>query len=61
MDVGVPVVLVDRALEHVAADAVVIDNRDASRRAVETLNAVGHRRIGFVRGPELHAPGGDPT
>lgn len=56
MDVGIPVVLVDRALEHVAADAVVIDNRDASRRAVETLITAGHRRIGFVWGPSSTRP-----
>jgi LacI family transcriptional regulator len=56
MDDGFPVVLVDRSLEHLAADAVVIDNRDAARHAVESLIAAGHRRIGFVWGPSSTRP-----
>ncbi|GIH93753.1 LacI family DNA-binding transcriptional regulator [Planobispora siamensis] len=51
MDRGIPVVLVDRAVSSLDLDAVVIDNRDAAREAVETLIAAGHRRIGFVWGP----------
>ncbi|MET9343448.1 LacI family DNA-binding transcriptional regulator [Nonomuraea sp. NPDC003804] len=48
---GIPVVLVDRAVAALDLDAVVIDNRDAAREAVEALIAAGHRRIGFVWGP----------
>lgn len=51
---GIPVVLVDRAvpgLDDLAA--VVIDNREASREAVASLIAAGHRRIGFVWGPPV--------
>jgi LacI family transcriptional regulator len=51
VDRGVPVVLVDRAVASLDLDAVVIDNRDAAREAVETLIEAGHRRIGFVWGP----------
>ncbi|MFI6602352.1 LacI family DNA-binding transcriptional regulator [Nonomuraea sp. NPDC050536] len=51
MDRGIPVVLVDRAISALDLDAVVIDNRDAAREAVETLIEAGHRRIGFVWGP----------
>ncbi|GAA3592189.1 LacI family DNA-binding transcriptional regulator [Nonomuraea rosea] len=51
MDRGIPVVLVDRAVAALDLDAVVTDNRDAAREAVETLIAAGHRRIGFVWGP----------
>ncbi|MFS0852691.1 LacI family DNA-binding transcriptional regulator [Microbacterium sp. 179-I 3D4 NHS] len=52
-DRGIPVVLVDRAVTGLALDAVVIDNRDASRDAVARLIAAGHRRIGFVWGPPV--------
>lgn len=45
---GTPLVLVDRPAGEVAADTVVIDNRDGVRRAVDHLVAHGHRRIGLV-------------
>lgn len=51
-----PVVLVDRAVSALDLDTVVIDNRDAAREAVETLISAGHRRIGFVWGPEVAEP-----
>lgn len=54
---GIPVVLVDRAVPGLDLDAVVIDNREASREAVASLIAAGHRRIGFVWGPPI---GGRP-
>lgn len=49
---GVPVVLVDRMIESLygRVSAVIIDNRNISRRAVETLLAAGHRRIGLILG-----------
>lgn len=50
---GIPVVLVDRAVPGLEVDAVVIDNRSASREAVDALIAEGHRRIGFVWGPPV--------
>ncbi|MFC8440244.1 LacI family DNA-binding transcriptional regulator [Streptomyces griseoincarnatus] len=53
LDRGIPVVLVDRAVPSLDLDAVVIDNRDAAREAVEKLIAAGHRRIGFVWGPPV--------
>ncbi|WP_400996808.1 LacI family DNA-binding transcriptional regulator [Agromyces sp. GXQ0307] len=48
---GIPVVLIDREVSHLDLDAVVIDNREAAREAVESLIQVGHTRIGFVWGP----------
>ncbi|HWS51219.1 MAG TPA: LacI family DNA-binding transcriptional regulator [Microbacterium sp.] len=50
---GIPVILVDRVVPGLHLDAVVIDNRTASREAVSRLIAAGHRRIGFVWGPPL--------
>lgn len=53
---GIPVVLVDRIIEHLTTDAVVIDNREAARAAVRSLLDAGHERIGFIWGPELDHP-----
>ncbi|MET0725526.1 MAG: LacI family DNA-binding transcriptional regulator [Leifsonia sp.] len=53
IDRGIPVVLIDRAIEHLVLDAVVIDNREASREAVDLLIRAGHSRIGFVWGPSV--------
>ncbi len=46
-----PLVLFDRLLSRAAADAVVIDNEEASRGAVAHLIDRGHRRIGIIIGP----------
>jgi LacI family transcriptional regulator len=48
---GLPVVLVDNALERTPSDSVVCDNRDGARAAVEHLLSHGHERIAFVGGP----------
>ena len=54
---GVPVVLLDRLIPSLngQVSAVVIDNVQAAEKAVETLVAAGHRRIGLVLGaPRLY-------
>jgi LacI family transcriptional regulator len=45
---GRPVVLLDRPIDGLAADAVLVDNRAGAERAVGHLAALGHRRIGLV-------------
>jgi LacI family transcriptional regulator len=45
-----PVVLVDRILEGLECDAVIIDNRAAVVGAMRYLLSLGHRRLGFVAG-----------
>jgi LacI family transcriptional regulator len=45
---GRPVVLLDRPIADLAADAVLVDNRAGAERAVGHLIALGHRRIGLV-------------
>ncbi|MGN6145037.1 MAG: LacI family DNA-binding transcriptional regulator [Mesorhizobium sp.] len=45
---GCPVVLIDRRVKNLAADAVSVDNRAASRECVDHLIELGHRRIGLV-------------
>ena len=48
---GRPVVLIDRLVPGLDADAVLLDNRDAVRRLTLCLIARGHRRIGLLSGP----------
>jgi LacI family transcriptional regulator len=45
---GRPVVLLDRPISGLAADAVLVENRQGAQRAVGHLAALGHRRIGLV-------------
>lgn len=47
---GIPVVAIDRRVYNVPLDTVLVDNVDATRRAVEHLIAQGHRRIGAIIG-----------
>lgn len=49
IEAGLPVVCVDRTLSGVSCDAVVLDNREAARKAVAHLLALGHRRIAMLR------------
>ena len=46
---GFPIVCVDRMIEGVACDAVVLDNREAAGRAVRHLLVQGHRSIAMFR------------
>ena len=52
IDQGVPVVLIDRKVEGVALDTVLVDNENLACQAVSHLIQAGHRRIGLVLGPE---------
>jgi LacI family transcriptional regulator len=49
---GIPVVLIDRTLEDESFDCVLVDNSDASYRAVQTLIDKGHTHIGIVCGDD---------
>ena len=49
-----PVVLINRDYPSLRADAVLVDHREGSQRAVAHLIAGGHRRIGTVTGPSQH-------
>ncbi|WP_070000947.1 LacI family DNA-binding transcriptional regulator [Cellulosilyticum sp. I15G10I2] len=48
---GIPVVLIDRNVEGLNVDAVLVDNVSASEAAVEYLIDHGHREIGIICGP----------
>jgi LacI family transcriptional regulator len=48
VQMGMPVVFLDRPPGQLLADTVLVDNRGGSRAAVSRLLADGHRRIGIL-------------
>lgn len=48
----IPVILIDRQVEGLNVDAVLVDNVAASEHAVHYLLENGHREIGIICGPE---------
>lgn len=48
---GKPIVLIDRKIQGLPCDHVLVDNERASRDAVELLIREGHRCIGIIGGP----------
>lgn len=48
---GKPIVLIDRRIQGLECDSVLIDNQKAARDAVELLIKNGHRQIGMIGGP----------
>jgi len=59
IDRGIPVVLIDRLVDGLDVDSVVIDNREAARAAVTSLIHNGHSRIAFAWGPVTLSPATD--
>ncbi len=49
---NIPLVLVDRALDGLECDTILVDNMNASYNAVEYLITSGHKSIGIIRGPD---------
>ena len=47
-----PIVIIDRKLPQIACDSILVDNRDAAKKAVDILIQNGHRHIGLITGPE---------
>lgn len=47
-----PIIIIDRKLPQLSCDSILVDNRDAARKAVDILIQSGHRRIGMITGPE---------
>lgn len=60
MDMGIPVVLADRRM-NVECDFVAVDNVEGAYMATRHLIALGHRRIGFITGPQRVATGSERT
>ncbi len=51
MKSGKPVVLLDRQIQGISCDTVLVDNRKAAFDAVQYLIGKGHRNIGIIGGP----------
>ena len=49
---GIPMVQIDRMIQGLDADAVLVNNAEAQCQAVATLIERGHRRIAAVSGPK---------
>ena len=49
-DIGVPIVFVDRAPRGVAADCVLTNNNEGTRKGVTHLIERGHRHVAFLGG-----------
>lgn len=47
-DSGIPIVLIDRALNGNREDCVTINNKEAAEEAVNTLIGAGHRKIAII-------------
>ncbi len=47
-----PVILIDRRLEEIDCDCVLVDNEGAAKNAVQRLVEAGHKKIGILAGPE---------
>jgi LacI family transcriptional regulator len=56
---GTPLVLVNRAMARADVSAVVNDDELGIRLALEHLTSLGHRRIGYVGGPQSTSTGYD--
>jgi LacI family transcriptional regulator len=48
---NIPVVLLDRKLQNLNVDVVLVNNREGSKQLTEHLISLGHKRIGIVAGP----------
>ncbi len=49
---SIPMVQIDRVIQGVEADAVIVNNTDAQCQAVTRLIEKGHRRIAAITGPK---------
>ena len=54
---GLPVVVIDRRMNNMDIDTVLVNNFKGARQAVDHLIRLGHQRIGIVSGP-LHLTSG---
>lgn len=54
---GIPTVFVDRTVDGVAVPSVTTDSRPGISQAVRHLADQGHRRIGYIAGPESISTG----
>lgn len=48
-----PTLVIGRELQGSPVSSIVVDNEAGTRLAVQHLYRLGHRRIGFIRGPKI--------
>lgn len=53
---GVPTVLLYDTLDDAEVPSVVVDNAFGTRKGVEHLQSLGHRRIAYLAGPQSRSP-----
>ena len=49
---GIPIVLIDRAIQSIDVDTVLVDNAEIVYEAVSKLISKGHSRIAIITGPK---------
>ena len=54
---GIPTVFVDRTVDGLDVPSVTTDSTNGIRQAVQHLAAMGHRRIGYISGPQSTSTG----
>lgn len=54
---GIPTVFVDRTVQGVSVPSVTTDSREGISQAVRHLAGRGHRRIGYIAGPQSTSTG----
>ncbi len=53
LNLGIPLIAIDRPVNDERSDAVLVDNYGGGRRAAQHLLDAGHQRIGFISSPEI--------
>ncbi|AOW92523.1 transcriptional regulator [Rhodococcus sp. WMMA185] len=54
---GIPTVFVDRTVDGIDIPSVTSDSDSGIRQAVEHLAGLGHKRVGYIAGPETTSTG----
>ena len=49
---GKPIVLIDRKIQGIPCDSVLVDNKKAAEDAMQLFIEKGHKKIGIIGGPE---------
>ena len=49
---GKPIVLIDRMIQNISCDCVLVDNENAAEKAVAMLVEQHHHKIGLIGGPD---------
>src|SRR5699024_886763 len=52
MEAGLPVVLIDRMMQGLSCDCIMVDNAGGAYKGIEALVRRGHKRIAIIKGPD---------